>query len=80
MIERIYLAIVGESGAIVPIEKTSQTKIESKIETAIADLFSEICRRNNEIADEEIKIAEKFLFANRLKEYLEEMKSDAYKS
>lgn len=74
MIEQISVALVGESGEIVPIK---ERQIEMKIETAIADTFSEICRRNNNIADAEIKTAEKFHFAVNLQNYLKEMKENA---
>jgi hypothetical protein len=76
MIEKISLAVIGESGEVVPLEKERPAQIEIKIELAIADLFSKICRRNNSIDDEEIKIAEKFNFAVNLKNYLEEMRDD----
>lgn len=73
MIEQISLALVDESGEIVPLR---ERHVESKIEIAIADIFSEICRRNNEIADNEVKIAEKFHFAATLKNYLKEQKEN----
>lgn len=71
MIEQINLVLANESGDFVPIRAAG---VEMKIETAIADLFSEICRRNNDISDAEIKTAEKFNFCLNLKNYLEEMK------
>ena len=74
MIEKVSIAIVGESGDIVPIKNHN---LEMKIETAIADNFSEICYRNNSIKDEEIKTAEKFAFAVALNNYLKEMKENA---
>lgn len=77
MIEKISLALINESGETVPIEKTTAAQIEIKLETAIADLFSEICCRNNSIEDQEIKTAEKFFFALNLKKYLEEIENDA---
>ena len=74
MIEKISLALINESGDCVAIPGEI-TQMESRIETAIADTFSEICRTNNNISDKEIKIAEKFFFALNLKNYLEEMKN-----
>ena len=76
MIEKISLAIVGESGDIVPIEKTTNAQLEIKLETVIADTFSAICYRNNNLTDSEIKTAEKFTFAVALKNYLKEMKEN----
>ena len=76
MIEKISLVLINESGDVVPVAKTSDTKIEIKIEEQIADIFSQICFRNNSIADAEIKIAEKFYFALNLKNYLEEIKKN----
>lgn len=76
MIEKISVALINESGDIMPIPKTTDVNIEMKIEIAIADTFSQICRRLNELTDNEIKLAEKFHLALNLKNYLEEM-SDA---
>jgi hypothetical protein len=77
MIEQISLVLADESGNFVPVEKTSLAQIEIKIDVAIADLFSQICFRNNSIEDQEIKTAEKFHLAKTLNNYLEEMKKNA---
>ena len=71
MNKQINLVLANESGDFVPVRSNN---VETRIETAIADLFSEICRRNNDIQDAEIKIAEKFNFCLNLNNYLEEMK------
>lgn len=76
MIEKISLGLISESGETIEMLKASNAQIESKIETAIADTFSAICFGNNSIADEEIKLAEKFNFALNLKNYLKEMKEN----
>lgn len=74
MIEKISVALVNESGGlIVPL---AERNIESRVETAIADTFSEICRRHNSIADRDAKIAAKFHFAAALKNYLQEQKEN----
>lgn len=73
MIEEIKLALINESGDAIPIEKMSGERVAVRIDIAIADLFSQICFRNNAITDAEIHNAEKFLFALNLKNYLEEM-------
>lgn len=73
MIEQIKLVLTNESGDVVPIGKVSSVQLEMKIEVAIADIFSKICFLNNNIKDEEIKLAEKFNLAKNLKNYLEEM-------
>jgi hypothetical protein len=77
MIEKISLGLINESGDCLEIEKQTFRQIESKIEIVIADLFSAICFSNNDIADDEIKIAEKFHFAMNLKNYLKELKENA---
>ena len=74
MIEKITLMLTNESGESVPIEKVTDAQIEIKIDVAIADIFSKICFRNNSIQDQEIKTAEKFIFAANLNRYLKEMK------
>jgi len=76
MIEKISLVLINESGDTVPIEQATFTQLEIKIDVAIADIFSKICFRNNDITDAEIKTAEKFIFALNLKNYLEEMKEN----
>lgn len=74
MIEKISVALVNESGDYVPIKSTNG-KLEMKIEVAIADTFSEICKQLNDLTDDEIKLAEKFNLAKTLNNYLEEMKN-----
>lgn len=74
MIEKISLCLVNESGDVVPIERVTNQQLEIKIDVAIADVFSQICARNNAINDQEIKTAEKFTFAANLQNYLKEMK------
>ena len=73
MIEKISLVLTNESGDSVPIEQATFTQLEIKIDVAIADIFSKICFRNNDITDAEIKVAQKFHLAMNLKNYLEEM-------
>lgn len=74
MIEKITVALVGENGDIVPLKNHHVTL---KIETAIADTFTEICFRNNSITDAETQTAEKFAFAVALNNYLKEIKQNA---
>lgn len=76
MIEKITLCLADESGAVIALA-ASPLKIQSKLDTLIADTFSEIVCRQQSIADEEIKIAEKFHLARALKKYLEEMNDAA---
>lgn len=73
MIEKISLALVDESGNVLPL-KQRDAQLEIKLEEAIADLFSKICCRNNSIEDQEIKINEKYIFALNLQNYLKETK------
>ena len=77
MIEKISLALLNESGDVVPVERVTDAQLEIKIDVAIADLFSQICFRNNSIKDQEIKVAEKFYLAKNLKNYLKEIKDNA---
>ena len=75
MIDKISMSITNESGETLRFDE-SLTKLESRIETATADLFSQICFRNNSIQDAEIKTAEKFYFALQLQNYLKEREED----
>ena len=76
MSEKIQLALINESGAVIPLDKPKAVRVEMKLEETIADLFSAICRRNNQIADDNIKYARKFDFALALQNYLREMPAD----
>ena len=76
MIEKICLCLTDESGAFIEIPE-SQLKLQSKLDTLIADMFSEIVRRSQSIGDDEIRTAEKFNLAQNLKNYLKEMKQNA---
>lgn len=69
MIEKIYLCARSEEGAFIELPE-SELKLHSKLDVFIADTFSEIIRRQQSIADDEIKSAEKFHFALHLKNYL----------
>ncbi len=69
--------LTNEAGDTVPVEKTTDAQLEIKIDVAIADLFSQICFRNNSMTDVPIKVAAKFNLARNLKNYLEETKENA---
>ena len=72
MIEKIKAHLINESGDAIPI-KDSKINIESLLEISTADYFSEICKRNNNLNDDEIRADEKFRFALCLREYLIDM-------
>lgn len=76
MIDGINLVIANSLGDALPIERITAQQLEIKIDVAIADMFSAICFRNNNIADAEEKTAQKFYFALNLKNYLEEIKEN----
>ena len=76
MIEKIVMQIADESGNTVEIVE-SDLKIQSKLDSTIADYFSQIIFAQQGIADDEIRIAEKFNLAHELKLYLKEMKTNA---
>ena len=77
MIDGINFVIANSLGDALPVERITPEQLEIKIETIIADTFSAICFRNNNIADAEEKTAQKFYFALNLKNYLEEIKENA---
>lgn len=76
MIDGINLIIANRLGDALPIDRITPEQLEIKIDVAIADMFSQICFRNNNIADAEGKTAQKFYFALNLKNYLEEIKEN----
>ncbi len=76
MIDGINLIIANRLGDALPVERITAQQLEIKIDVAIADMFSQICFRNNNIADAEAKTAQKFYFALNLKNYLEEIKEN----
>lgn len=75
MIEKIYLCVAAEDGARLEI-KTSELKLQSKLDVLIADTFSEIVFAQQSINDDESRTAEKFRLAQNLNNYLKEMKEN----
>lgn len=75
MIEKITLALINESGDVVPIKQGESAGV--KIDVAIGELISQINSRINSIDDQEIRTAEKFTFALKLKNHLQEIKNYA---
>lgn len=76
MIDKVSVYIVAESGETIKICE-SNLRLQSKLDTAIADTFSEIVHLQQSIADEEMKTAEKFRLCLDLKNYLQEMRENA---
>jgi len=76
MIEKIILQIADEAGSSIEIAE-SDLQLQSRLDTAIADYFSQIIFHHQSIADDEIKTAEKFHLAHTLKFYLKEIKENA---
>ncbi len=76
MIEKITLCVADESGSFVEVRESSQ-KLQSVLDIAIADDFSEINFIVQSIGDEEIRIAEKFRFAVVINSYKKEIKENA---
>ncbi len=72
MIEKISLQIADESGSTVEV-KESKIKLQSTLDIAIADFFSQIIFYQQGIVDDEIKLAEKFRLAHALSNYLKEL-------
>ncbi len=69
MINKILLRLVNDSGDSITVADTNAS-VESLLEITTAELFSEICKRNNDTKDNEIRTDEKFRFALNLHEYL----------
>lgn len=76
MIEKITLCVADESGSFVEV-KESNLKLQSILDTAIADDFSEINFVMQNIGADELKLSEKFRFAILLGSYLKEIKENA---
>ncbi len=76
MIEKIFLQIADEAGNVIEIAE-NHLQLQSRLDTAIADYFSQIIFRHQAIDDDEIKTAEKFHLAHTLKFYLKEIKENA---
>ena len=69
MINKISLQLVNESHDTIPVA-AENANVESLLEIAMAEMFSEICTRNNNLDDKEIRVDEKFRFCLNLREYL----------
>ena len=76
MIEKITIQIADESGNLIEVEE-SDLQLQSRLDTSIADYFSQIIFHHQSIVDDEIKTAEKFHLAHTLKFYLKEIKENA---
>lgn len=75
MIEKISILAVNESGESVEL-KSSELKIQSKLDFAIAESISEINHRQQAIACDETRTDEKFRFALCLDNFKKEMKEN----
>jgi len=69
MINKVSMQLVSELGDALPV-KDVNANLESLLEITTAELFSEICKRNNDTKDEEIRLDEKFRFALNLREFM----------
>ncbi len=70
MEETISLALINDSGEFITIK--SRNGIESKVEFEIAETFTEITQtlNNENVNDDEIRIAEKFRLCQHLNQFL----------
>jgi hypothetical protein len=75
MIEKIYLQLADESGNTVAVPEDDYS-VGIKLDYAIAHLYAAITNLHSETKDEEIKLAEKFAFADNLQKYLEEYRNE----
>ena len=74
MIQTIKIVLIDEDGNKLELPEKMGNGVRSKVELKIAELFTEINVRINNLADEEIQIAEKFIFALELSKYLSEFR------
>lgn len=68
MINKVSMQLVSELGDALPV-KDANANLESLLEITTAELFSEICKRNNDTQDDEVRLDEKFRFALNLREF-----------
>lgn len=75
MLNKISLALIDESGTVIPIsEKTYQ--VEMRMDETILNLYSATFNRFKEMTDAELKFAAKFELITLLTNFLEETKED----
>lgn len=73
MLNKISLALIDESGTVIPIQEKNY-RIEGSLDIAIVELYAATMNRFKEMPDEETKFAAKFELVNLLTNFLKETK------
>lgn len=77
MLNKISLALVDESGNVIPLSERP-FQVESRLDTAMIELWAEALKKFKAIGDEELRFAQKFEFINSLTNFLQEKTEDEH--
>ena len=75
MLNKISLALIDESGTVIPVNEKSY-RVEQNLDLSIIELYTATMNLFKEITDEEAKFAAKFELVNLLTNFLKENKHD----
>lgn len=73
MLNKISLALIDESGTVIPVNEKPY-RVEENLDNSILELYSATFNRFKEMNDEEEKFAAKFELVNLLTNFLKETK------
>lgn len=77
MLNKISLALTDESGNVIPLSERP-FQVESRLDTAMIELWADALKKFKAIGDEELRFAQKFEFINQLNKFLQETKQDEH--
>lgn len=75
MLNRISLALIDESGTVIPVNEKPY-RVEENLDISILNLYTATLDHFKQINDEETKFAAKFELVNLLTNFLKEIKQD----
>ena len=73
MLNKISLALIDESGTVIPVNE-KRYRVEENLDISILELYTATFNHFKEIDDEELKFAAKFELVNLLTRFLKETK------
>lgn len=75
MLNKISMALVDESGNVVNLNERP-FQVESRLDTAMIELWADALKKFKSIGDEELRFAQKFEFINQLSKFLRDNSAD----
>lgn len=75
MLNKISLALIDESGTVIPVNEKPY-RVEENLDISILNLYTATLDRFKQMKDDEAKFAAKFELVNLLTNFLKENKTD----